>query len=131
MKGGERDSNPRPPGPQPGALPTELPPPRATKDIRRGRERQLRRPTTGRLRDADRVDADRLRGAAVLEPAGVPAGRRADRAPRPARGRSGWSPSLPSARSAGSVPREGGLVEPLAQLVDRLEDAGRARVEQL
>src|SRR4051794_13453554 len=27
-KGGERDSNPRPPGPQPGALPTELPPPR-------------------------------------------------------------------------------------------------------
>ena len=26
-KGGERDSNPRPPGPQPGALPTELPPP--------------------------------------------------------------------------------------------------------
>ena len=28
-KGGERDSNPRPPGPQPGALPTELPPPRS------------------------------------------------------------------------------------------------------
>ena len=27
-EGGERDSNPRPPGPQPGALPTELPPPR-------------------------------------------------------------------------------------------------------
>src|SRR5689334_16301046 len=27
--GGGRDSNPRPPGPQPGALPTELPPPRA------------------------------------------------------------------------------------------------------
>ena len=26
--GGGRDSNPRPPGPQPGALPTELPPPR-------------------------------------------------------------------------------------------------------
>ena len=27
-EGGGRDSNPRPPGPQPGALPTELPPPR-------------------------------------------------------------------------------------------------------
>ena len=26
-RGGGRDSNPRPPGPQPGALPTELPPP--------------------------------------------------------------------------------------------------------
>src|SRR3954471_6856109 len=26
-EGGGRDSNPRPPGPQPGALPTELPPP--------------------------------------------------------------------------------------------------------
>src|SRR5688500_7412283 len=31
-KGGERDSNPRPPGPQPGALPTELPPPRPAQD---------------------------------------------------------------------------------------------------
>src|SRR5688500_16526610 len=31
-QGGERDLNPRPPGPQPGALPTELPPPRVTKD---------------------------------------------------------------------------------------------------
>jgi len=29
QEGGERDSNPRPPGPQPGALPTELPPPRS------------------------------------------------------------------------------------------------------
>jgi hypothetical protein len=29
VEGGGRDSNPRPPGPQPGALPTELPPPRA------------------------------------------------------------------------------------------------------
>jgi hypothetical protein len=28
-KGGGWDSNPRPPGPQPGALPTELPPPRS------------------------------------------------------------------------------------------------------
>src|SRR3954451_4310138 len=27
-RGGGRDSNPRPPGPQPGALPTELRPPR-------------------------------------------------------------------------------------------------------
>jgi hypothetical protein len=27
QEGGGRDSNPRPPGPQPGALPTELPPP--------------------------------------------------------------------------------------------------------
>src|SRR5580765_7555263 len=27
-EGGGGDSNPRPPGPQPGALPTELPPPR-------------------------------------------------------------------------------------------------------
>ena len=31
-KGGGRDSNPRPPGPQPGALPTELPPPRERQD---------------------------------------------------------------------------------------------------
>jgi hypothetical protein len=31
-RGGGRDLNPRPPGPQPGALPTELPPPRVTKD---------------------------------------------------------------------------------------------------
>src|SRR5438045_1593571 len=30
LQGGERDSNPRPPGPQPGALPTELPPPSGT-----------------------------------------------------------------------------------------------------
>src|SRR5207342_2414296 len=30
--GGGRDSNPRPPGPQPGALPTELPPPRGGQD---------------------------------------------------------------------------------------------------
>jgi hypothetical protein len=30
FQGGERDSNPRPPGPQPGALPTELPPPRSS-----------------------------------------------------------------------------------------------------
>src|SRR3954469_22309808 len=30
-EGGGRDSNPRPPGPQPGALPTELPPPRVPK----------------------------------------------------------------------------------------------------
>src|SRR4051812_18645830 len=28
-RGGGGDSNPRPPGPQPGALPTELPPPRS------------------------------------------------------------------------------------------------------
>ena len=32
-EGGERDSNPRPPGPQPGALPTELPPPCAAHGI--------------------------------------------------------------------------------------------------
>ena len=32
VRGGGRDSNPRPPGPQPGALPTELPPPRAGQD---------------------------------------------------------------------------------------------------
>src|SRR4029453_7469314 len=32
VRGGERDSNPRPPGPQPGALPTELPPPRRGQD---------------------------------------------------------------------------------------------------
>src|SRR6266487_6580995 len=30
-EGGGGDSNPRPPGPQPGALPTELPPPREAK----------------------------------------------------------------------------------------------------
>ena len=35
VAGGGRDSNPRPPGPQPGALPTELPPPRSgTEDSR-------------------------------------------------------------------------------------------------
>src|SRR5438876_1999366 len=33
-KGGGRDSNPRPPGPQPGALPAELPPPRSFHRIR-------------------------------------------------------------------------------------------------
>src|SRR5918997_3402031 len=33
-RGGGRDSNPRPPGPQPGALPAELPPPRRRKCIR-------------------------------------------------------------------------------------------------
>ena len=32
VEGGERDSNPRPPGPQPGALPTELPPPRGAQN---------------------------------------------------------------------------------------------------
>src|SRR5438477_11872867 len=31
-EGGGGDSNPRPPGPQPGALPTELPPPRPEQD---------------------------------------------------------------------------------------------------
>ena len=36
-QGGGRDSNPRPPGPQPGALPAELPPPRPTQDTRRSR----------------------------------------------------------------------------------------------
>src|SRR5204863_2630289 len=35
-KGGGGDSNPRPPGPQPGALPTELPPPRSTDKNSRG-----------------------------------------------------------------------------------------------
>ena len=34
-EGGERDSNPRPPGPQPGALPTELPPPRSGTSVAR------------------------------------------------------------------------------------------------
>src|ERR671914_113215 len=33
-QGGGWDSNPRPPGPQPGALPTELPPPRIADGIR-------------------------------------------------------------------------------------------------
>src|SRR3954451_13566024 len=41
-EGGGRDSNPRPPGPQPGALPTELPPPRSGHRIAR-RGRVLRR----------------------------------------------------------------------------------------
>src|SRR5437588_11576492 len=31
-EGGGGDSNPRPPAPQPGALPTELPPPRSAQD---------------------------------------------------------------------------------------------------
>src|SRR5438105_11956779 len=43
-KGGGRDSNPRPPGPQPGALPTELPPPRSGYSVAsRGRGLCLRR----------------------------------------------------------------------------------------
>jgi hypothetical protein len=43
---GERgDSNPRPPGPQPGALPTELRPPRRGKQCRRSGVRELRRRT--------------------------------------------------------------------------------------
>src|SRR5512133_4011546 len=33
-RGGGRDLNPRPPGPQPGALPTELPPPRTAQNSR-------------------------------------------------------------------------------------------------
>ena len=35
-RGGGRDLNPRPPGPQPGALPTELPPPRTAQNSRFG-----------------------------------------------------------------------------------------------
>ena len=46
QRGGERDSNPRPPGPQPGALPTELPPPR------RGQDSGVRRAGTGGILDA-------------------------------------------------------------------------------
>ena len=38
-QGGGRDLNPRPPGSQPGALPTELPPPRATTGYRASRAR--------------------------------------------------------------------------------------------
>src|SRR2546425_7317941 len=41
-RGGGWDSNPRPPGPQPGALPTELPPPRGVLRIatpHRGRDK--------------------------------------------------------------------------------------------
>jgi hypothetical protein len=34
LRGDRWDSNPQPPGPQPGALPTELPPPRPTEDSR-------------------------------------------------------------------------------------------------
>src|SRR5262249_25105208 len=41
-EGGGRDLNPRPPGPQPGALPTELPPPRPQHGIRAADQR----PTT-------------------------------------------------------------------------------------
>jgi protease I len=37
-EGGGGDSNPRPPGPQPGALPTELPPPRLCVTTRRARQ---------------------------------------------------------------------------------------------
>ena len=40
-RGGGRDSNPRPPGPQPGALPTELPPPRPRQDSSAGLPVQL------------------------------------------------------------------------------------------
>ena len=41
-EGGGRDLNPRPPGPQPGALPTELPPPRPRHRSRACVERMLR-----------------------------------------------------------------------------------------
>jgi hypothetical protein len=47
-RGGGRDSNPRPPGPQPGALPTELPPPRASDRIAR-RARELGRAACGEV----------------------------------------------------------------------------------
>ena len=40
-RGERRDSNPRPPGPQPGALPTELRPPRADQCRDRSRERPV------------------------------------------------------------------------------------------
>ena len=79
-RGGGRDLNPRPPGPQPGALPTELPPPRVTKDsfglrllvgLRGGRAlgRASSRGRTARLRPPrllpGRLDSMRARG---LEP---------------------------------------------------------------
>src|SRR4051794_23632309 len=75
-KGGGRDLNPRPPGPQPGALPTELPPPRPRHRSRGSAQRRLvqllaqmrQRVEDGRraviaellLRPAARDDADRL-----------------------------------------------------------------------
>src|SRR5437660_5127547 len=40
-KGGGWDSNPRPPGPQPGALPTELPPPRSAYSLASGSSARL------------------------------------------------------------------------------------------
>jgi hypothetical protein len=49
LRGERRDSNPRPPGPQPGALPTELRPPSAAGSLAAGAlpARSRRRSTTG------------------------------------------------------------------------------------
>src|SRR6201987_1434305 len=43
-RGGGGDSNPRPPGPQPGALPTELPPPRSVHRSLVAAQRPFKRP---------------------------------------------------------------------------------------
>ena len=55
--GGGGDSNPRPPGPQPGALPTELPPPRSADKNSRGLKilasRRFPGPAWGELEDVE------------------------------------------------------------------------------
>src|SRR5215218_857697 len=59
-EGGGRDSNPRPPGPQPGALPTELPPPRrgqnSLEPVRVLSSRRFPGPAWDELRDVDYFD---------------------------------------------------------------------------
>jgi hypothetical protein len=78
-RGGGRDLNPRPPGPQPGALPTELPPPRPMKDsFERGAELCGERPLAvegeqeehrpERHREAERPDGGELDGAGLANP---------------------------------------------------------------
>src|SRR5215218_10260476 len=72
-EGGGRDSNPRPPGPQPGALPTELPPPRRGQNsldqVRILSSRRFPGPAWDELRDVEYFDwplTEERKGAEAL-----------------------------------------------------------------
>ena len=120
-RGGGRDLNPRPPGPQPGALPTELPPPRTAQNSRFGATRPGagRGPPSGQ----DPIDELRTRGERDRDESATSA--------RPERGRespdlgSRWSAVLPTfdmrGLNANPSPRSGrptrpGRVPPRARL---------------
>ena len=151
-EGGGRDSNPRPPGPQPGALPTELPPPRDGQYIRCGisarRWRVLSvRPsggTGGGAAHALRLVARGGRaGRAHAAARGRRDGGRRDRRrrlPRPLDGVAAEGSSSPGSTSSCSRPascghgpsgRNGGFVstlwDDLPILRDRVGDAPRGR----